>query len=53
MPTLFAELGVPILSVSVARPSLDDVFLSYTGRTIRDSEGPGRPMMPGAFAGRR
>jgi ABC-2 type transport system ATP-binding protein len=53
VPTLFAELGVPILSVSVARPSLDDVFLSYTGRTIRDSEGPGRPMMPGAFAGRR
>jgi len=22
----------------VARPSLDDVFMSYTGRTIRDSE---------------
>ena len=52
VPTLFAELGVPILSVSVARPSLDDVFMSYTGRTIRDSEGPARPMMPG-FAGRR
>jgi ABC-2 type transport system ATP-binding protein len=52
VPVLFAELGVPILSVSVARPSLDDVFLSYTGRTIRDAEGPARPMMPG-FAGRR
>jgi ABC-2 type transport system ATP-binding protein len=38
VPRLFAELPVPIRSVSVARPSLDDVFMSYTGRTIRDSE---------------
>lgn len=38
MPRLFAELSLPIRSVSVARPSLDDVFMSYTGRTIRDSE---------------
>jgi ABC-2 type transport system ATP-binding protein len=38
VPRLFAELGVPIRSVSVARPSLDDVFLSYTGTTIRDAE---------------
>jgi ABC-2 type transport system ATP-binding protein len=38
VPRLFAELAVPIRSVSVARPSLDDVFMSYTGRTIRDSE---------------
>ena len=38
VPRLFAELGVPILSVSVARPSLDDVFMSYTGSTIRDAE---------------
>ena len=38
VPRLFAELGVAIKSVSVARPSLDDVFLSYTGRTIRDAE---------------
>jgi ABC-2 type transport system ATP-binding protein len=52
VPTLFADLGIPIQSVSVARPSLDDVFMSYTGRTIRDAEGPARPMMPG-FAGRR
>jgi ABC-2 type transport system ATP-binding protein len=28
VPRLFAELGVPIKSVSVARPSLDDVFMS-------------------------
>jgi ABC-2 type transport system ATP-binding protein len=38
VPRLFATLGVPITSVSVSRPSLDDVFLSYTGRTIRDTE---------------
>jgi ABC-2 type transport system ATP-binding protein len=38
VPRLFAELGVPIESVSVARPSLDDVFMSYTGSTIRDAE---------------
>jgi len=38
VPRLFAELGVPISSVSVARPSLDDVFMSYTGTTIRDAE---------------
>ena len=38
VPRLFAELGQSISSVSVARPSLDDVFLSYTGSTIRDAE---------------
>jgi ABC-2 type transport system ATP-binding protein len=38
VPRLFSELGVPIKSVSVSRPSLDDVFMSYTGTTIRDAE---------------
>ena len=38
VPRLFAELGQPISSVSVSRPSLDDVFMSYTGTTIRDAE---------------
>ncbi|MQA87209.1 MAG: ATP-binding cassette domain-containing protein [Streptosporangiales bacterium] len=38
VPKLFAELDVPIQAVSVARPSLDDVFMSYTGSTIRDAE---------------
>jgi len=38
VPRLFAELGVPIRAVSVSRPSLDDVFMSYTGTTIRDAE---------------
>ena len=38
VPRLFAELGLPIRAVSVSRPSLDDVFMSYTGTTIRDAE---------------
>jgi ABC-2 type transport system ATP-binding protein len=38
VPRLFAELGVPIRSVHVARPSLDDVFMNYTCSTIRDAE---------------
>jgi ABC-2 type transport system ATP-binding protein len=38
VPRLFAELGVPIQGVSVSRPTLDDVFMSFTGTTIRDAE---------------
>jgi ABC-2 type transport system ATP-binding protein len=38
VPRLFSELDVPISSVSVSRPTLDDVFMSYTGTTIRDAE---------------
>jgi ABC-2 type transport system ATP-binding protein len=38
VPRLFAELSVPIKSVSVSRPTLDDVFMSFTGSTIRDAE---------------
>jgi ABC-2 type transport system ATP-binding protein len=45
VPRLFSELGLPIRSVSVARPSLDDVFMSYTGTTIRDAEASGSDHM--------
>ncbi len=45
VPRLFAELGVPIRSVNVARPSLDDVFMSFTGSTIRDAEASGNDRM--------
>jgi ABC-2 type transport system ATP-binding protein len=38
VPRLFAELGVPIRAVSVSRPTLDDVFMSFTGSSIRDAE---------------
>jgi ABC-2 type transport system ATP-binding protein len=45
VPRLFAELSVPIQTVSVSRPSLDDVFMSYTGKTIRDAEASGTDRM--------
>jgi ABC-2 type transport system ATP-binding protein len=38
VPRLFAELDLPIRGVSVSRPTLDDVFMSFTGSTIRDAE---------------
>jgi ABC-2 type transport system ATP-binding protein len=56
VPRLFAELSVPIRSVSVSRPSLDDVFMSYTGTTIRDAETSGTDAMRqivAAWRGRR
>ena len=52
VPRLFAELGIPIRSVSVARPTLDDVFMAYTGRTIRDAEA-ANPLRAMAAAWRR
>ena len=58
VPRLFAELGVAIRSVSVSRPTLDDVFMSHTGTTIRDAEESGnkhanRVMMQMMSGGRR
>jgi ABC-2 type transport system ATP-binding protein len=41
VPRLFTEwdpADPAIRSVSVSRPTLDDVFMSYTGTTIRDAE---------------
>jgi ABC-2 type transport system ATP-binding protein len=54
VPRLFADLGVPISSVRVSRPTLDDVFMSYTGKTIRDAEA-ANPLkaMAKAWRGRR
>ena len=57
IPHLFASLGVGIQSVSVARPTLDDVFMEHTGRTIRDAESSGSGIRNNPFmraqAGRR
>jgi ABC-2 type transport system ATP-binding protein len=58
VPRLFAELGMAINSVSVSRPTLDDVFMSYTGTTIRDAEedaakNRNRAMMQMMHGGRR
>jgi ABC-2 type transport system ATP-binding protein len=41
LPRLFSETELPISSIRVARPSLDDVFMANTGRTIRDAEASG------------
>ncbi|MGH2906382.1 MAG: ATP-binding cassette domain-containing protein [Solirubrobacterales bacterium] len=38
VPRLFAELGIPIKAVNVNRPTLDDVFMKFTGASIRDVE---------------
>jgi ABC-2 type transport system ATP-binding protein len=38
VPQLFEHLSVGIRNVNVRRPSLDDVFMEYTGRDIRDAE---------------
>jgi ABC-2 type transport system ATP-binding protein len=56
VPQLFARLTVPIRTVSVSRPSLDDVFMSYTGTTIRDAEATSTDamrQMAAHFRGRR
>jgi len=50
-PRLLAELKTATRSIRIARPTLDDVFMAYTGRTIRDAEASAserlrsRPMM--------
>ncbi len=38
VPALFTQVDVGIRNVNVRRPSLDDVFMEYTGRDIRDAE---------------
>lgn len=42
MPKIFeisSSLGIKIESISLTKPSLDDAFLSYTGRELRDENG--------------
>jgi ABC-2 type transport system ATP-binding protein len=36
VPDLIARIGVPVRLVSVHRPTLDDVFMHFTGREIRE-----------------
>jgi len=35
-----SALGIPLAGVSLRRPSLDEVFLEFTGREYREDEGP-------------
>ncbi|MGI0053294.1 MAG: ATP-binding cassette domain-containing protein [Thermoplasmata archaeon] len=55
-----SRAGVGVLGVTVKRPSLDEVFLEFTGREFREEEGPSatdRAVMlqrvQGAMGGRR
>jgi len=41
VPQLFEKLGIAIKSVTVQRPTLDDVFLNFTGTSLRDAESKG------------
>jgi ABC-2 type transport system ATP-binding protein len=52
VPRLFTGLSVAIQSVTVTRPSLDDVFLAHTGTTIRDAETSRGGMHPMALLAR-
>jgi ABC-2 type transport system ATP-binding protein len=36
--TLLNKQQVPIVSISIHKPTLEDVFLSFTGKTIREQE---------------
>jgi ABC-2 type transport system ATP-binding protein len=43
VPAVFAclsERGIPVVSATVARPSLDDVYLRYAGRSFESTDAP-------------
>jgi len=44
LPAFIREFSTKILSVSLRRPSLDDVFLKLTGREIREGKASGHRM---------
>jgi ABC-2 type transport system ATP-binding protein len=50
---IVAAAGVPVRTVRAHRPTLDDVFLHYTGREIREQHGEAVPMMARARGARR
>jgi ABC-2 type transport system ATP-binding protein len=52
VPKLF-ELGLTVRSVSVSRPTLDDVFLAYTGARMADRQAAAGGRGNRAFAGGR
>lgn len=45
MVTLASEKGIPIDSISIHKPTLEDVFLHFTGRSIREEEASGKEQM--------
>jgi ABC-2 type transport system ATP-binding protein len=50
---LLEDVGLPVESVALSRPSLDDVFLKHTGRTMRDEHAPWSAQPDVATRGRR
>jgi ABC-2 type transport system ATP-binding protein len=53
VPRLIEIAGVPVRTVRVHRPTLDDVFLHFTGREIREQGGASRSAMVRAWTTRR
>jgi len=51
--TLLSQHQIPIHSVSVHKPTLEDVFLAFTGKTIREQESDKKEMMRRQFKMRR
>ena len=45
LPRLFNELNTKIDYIELRKPTLDDVFLSLTGRTIREGEATSKDRM--------
>jgi ABC-2 type transport system ATP-binding protein len=50
---IVAACGVPVRTVRAHRPTLDDVFLHFTGREIREQHGEAVPMFARARGARR
>jgi ABC-2 type transport system ATP-binding protein len=50
---IIATVSGPVHAVQAHRPTLDDVFLHYTGREIREQLGEASPMMARVRASRR
>jgi ABC-2 type transport system ATP-binding protein len=50
---IVTAVGVPVRTVRAHRPTLDDVFLHFTGREIREQHGEAMPMFARAHGARR
>ncbi len=42
---LARDKGIKVTSMGLHKPNLEDVFIHYTGRTIREEEGGGKDRM--------
>jgi ABC-2 type transport system ATP-binding protein len=53
LPRLMQNFQTPLISISLRRPTLDDVFLKLTGRAIREEEASGKDRMKAMMGARR